>query len=221
MADRHDPQHTAKRSDAEDLLLTDPQAIADREARNGLLQFDEVEKLIALHAQDQALHFEPALLRHLNRLAIEGIRKSAGYFRLTEISITNTSHQPPPAEDVEHYVREMCGYVNEHWSSREGDLENAIHLSAYLMWRLNWIHPFRDGNGRTSRALSYLALGVRLGRQLAGEPTIADQIVDNKGPYYDALDAADEAYRVGHIDVALMETLITDLLVVQLSSVAS
>jgi hypothetical protein len=32
----------------------------------------------------------------------------------------------------------------------------AIHLAAYLMWRLNWIHPFADGNGRTARMTSYV-----------------------------------------------------------------
>jgi Fic family protein len=68
-----------------------------------------------------------------------------------------------------------------------------IHLAAYLMWRLNWIHPFADGNGRTSRIISYVVLSIRAGAILPGTPTIPDQIVDNRKPYFDALDAADLA----------------------------
>ena len=87
------------------------------------------------------------------------------------------------------------------------------------MWRLNWIHPFRDGNGRTSRAISYLVLAVRLGMQLVGTMTIADQIVADKNPYYAALDAADDAWRLGVLDVSMMESLIEDFLTTQLSSI--
>ncbi|HET9282483.1 MAG TPA: Fic family protein [Candidatus Angelobacter sp.] len=53
--------------------------------------------------------------------------------------------------------------------------KSAIHLAAYVIWRLNWIHPFADGNGRTSRALSYLVLCTRLGERLPGTVTIPDQ----------------------------------------------
>jgi len=98
------------------------------------------------------------------------------------------------------------------------DLADAVHLAAYVMWRINWIHPFRDGNGRTARAVSYLILNIRLGQLLTGEPTIADQIVENKIPYYDALDDADAAWKDQKLDVSTMEKLITRLLEKQLSS---
>ena len=49
---------------------------------------------------------------------------------------------------VAELVEDMCDYVNENWEAK-----SAIHLAAYIMWRLNWIHPFADGNGRLSRFL--------------------------------------------------------------------
>jgi Fic/DOC family len=61
----------------------------------------------------------------------------------------------------------MCDYVNENW---EGS--SPVHLSAYVLWKLNWIHPFTDGNGRTARAISYLLLCLRLGYRLPGTNTI-------------------------------------------------
>jgi Fic family protein len=84
---------------------------------------------------------------------------------------------------------------------------------------LNWIHPFSGGNGRTSRAISYLVLCARLGYRLVGTETIPEQIVANRQPYYSALDAADAAYADGRIDVTAMEELLGQMLAVQLSSV--
>lgn len=106
----------------------------------------------------------------------------------------------------------MCDYVNGQW-----DATTPIHLAAYVMWRLNWIHPFADGNGRTSRVVSYLVLSVRAGSLLPGTPTIPDQIVDNRKPYFDALDSADRAFREGRVDVSKMEALLGTLLANQLA----
>jgi Fic family protein len=111
-------------------------------------------------------------------------------------------------------VESLCDYVNENWEHK-----TALHLAAFVMWRLNWIHPFADGNGRTSRILSYLVLCVRTGYLLPGAPTIADQIVDNRTLYFAALDAADAAWRSGIVDVSRMEELLGGLLAKQLMSV--
>ena len=84
------------------------------------------------------------------------------------------------------------------------------------MWRLNWIHPFDDGNGRTSRAVSYLALCAKMGDRLPGRKTLPEQIAENKLPYYDALEKADEAWLGNVIDTSAMETLLENYLAVQL-----
>jgi len=108
----------------------------------------------------------------------------------------------------------MCDYVNEHWGDR-----SPIHLSSYVMWRLNWIHPFTDGNGRTARAVSWLDLCVRLGYQLPGVKTIPDQITQNREPYYRALEQADAAARDGSVDLSVLEAMLSDMLAVQLVAV--
>jgi len=53
---------------------------------------------------------------------------------------------------------------------------------------------------------------------LPGTPTIPDQIADNRTPYFEALDAADAAYRDGRIDVSKMEALLATLLAKQLAN---
>lgn len=96
-----------------------------------------------------------------------------------------------------------------------------MHLSAYLLWRLNWIHPFTDGNGRTSRAASYFVLCCGLGYVLPGKHSIPDQISENKNPYYEALEAADEAFRGGLVDVTQLEEMIQAMLARQLLGVVA
>jgi len=213
-----DRRSTAPVSDEQDLLIRDEDQIAAMEARNGLLQFDEVLRLVEQAAPVQRIEISPALISDLNRLAIQGIRRSAGSLRAIGVQILNTPHQPPPYEEVDKLLGEMCVYVNRNWRSRNDDLVDALHIAAYLMWRLNWIHPFRDGNGRTSRAVSYLALSVRIGQLLPGSPTIADLIVENRQPYYEALDEADAAWKRGIVDVGAMEALLRRLLKAQIES---
>ena len=63
------------------------------------------------------------------------------------------------------------------------------------------------------------SLSIKIGRVLAGTPTIPEQIVDNRAPYFNALDAADEAEKEGRTDVSRMEELLSALLADQLTSI--
>lgn len=109
----------------------------------------------------------------------------------------------------------MCEYVNGHWSSA-----SAVHLCAFVLWKLNWIHPFADGNGRTARAVSYVVLSIKLDSILPGTPTIPEQIADDKTPYYAALESADTAFKAGQIDVGDLERMLGAMLAKQLLNAA-
>ncbi len=61
-------------------------------------------------------------------------------------------------------------------------------------------------------------LSIRAGAVPPGTPTIPDQIVENRAPYFGALDAADAAWLNGKIDVSKMEELLGALLAKQLAS---
>jgi Fic family protein len=156
----------------------------------------------------------PSALLALHRTALEGISTYAGNYRPAGIEIQGSKHTPPGAHLVPELIEEMCDYVNDRWSK-----STPVHLAAYLMWRLNWIHPFVDGNGRTSRVLSYVALCIRLGFRLPGTMTIPEQIERDRSPYFQALDHADAACKRGNIDVSAMEAVIEGLLAKQLTNV--
>jgi Fic family protein len=135
-------------------------------------------------------------------------------FRPGGIEIKGSKHTPPGAHLVPELLEQMCDHINENWTKL-----SPLHLAAYTLWRMNWIHPFIDGNGRTSRVVSYLVLCVRLGYVLPGTTTIPEQISKNKDPYYQALEAADKANASGSLDLTEMERLLESLLANQLVSV--
>ena len=193
-------------------LITNPQAKAAAEARNGFRQYDAAIGTIQSALERGSFKLRPSLILGLQREALAGISSYAGNYRPGGVAIEGSRHEPVGAHLVPELIEDMYDYVNDHW-----DASTPLHLAAYLMWRLNWIHPFADGNGRTSRMVSYVALSIRAGAVLPGTPTIPDQIVDNRNPYFEALDAADAAYRDGKIDVSKMETLLAALLAKQLA----
>ena len=193
----------------------DPDEIAAIEAENGLRQTKFVIDLIdACLQKRQKFVLRPSLVSTLNRLAIEGLSELPGSYRPGPMKIAHSSHVPPPAQDVQSLVEEMCDYVNDNWT------EDGWHLASYLMWRVNWIHPFEDGNGRTSRAISYLVLCIKLGLRLPGNKTIPEFIAENKGPYYTAIEKADSAANEGRIDVTAMEQILKEALTKQLAEFA-
>jgi Fic family protein len=208
-----DEEHGRRDSRAlEPELIKDPQAKAAAEARNGFRQYDAAIGVIQSALERGAFKLRPSLILGLQREALAGISAYAGNYRPGGVAIAGSKHEPVGAHLVPELVEDMCDYVNDHWHE-----SSPIHLASYLMWRLNWIHPFADGNGRTSRIISYVVLSIRAGVMLPGTPTIPDQIVDNRGPYFEALDAADAAYRTGNIDVSKMEALLAALLAKQLA----
>lgn len=184
------------------------------EAENGLRQADRMFEMLGHAIATGKFRLRPSTLIELNRLAVEGLVVAPGAMRPGAMMIEYSRHQPPPHEDVPGYVDDMCDYVFENWEPC-----SAIHLAAYVLWRLNWIHPFEDGNGRTARATSYLVLCASLGSTLPGTKTIPEVIAADKQPYYEALEAADEAWRAGQLDLFRMESLLTDALAAQLLDV--
>jgi Fic family protein len=207
--DRHSVAETAP-------LISDPDEIARREAENGIRQFDLALEMIRSFVKEPERPFRlrSSLILRLHQAALNGIHPLAGTWRNTNVTIHGSKHEPPEAPFVSEEIEHLCDYVNEHWSM------SAVHLAAYVLWRLNWIHPFADGNGRTARAVSYVVMSIKLDSLLPGAPTIPEQIAGNKTPYYDALEAADQRLAAGALDVNVLEDLLDGMLAKQLVSAA-
>jgi Fic family protein len=204
-----------RHSEAEQVsLVNDPIEEARRESENAVAQFDRVIELIEdVTRGHRPFRLRTSIILDLHRIALDGLSPYAGNFRPGGVSIGKSKHVPPAAHLVPSLIEEMCDQVMERFAT-----ESALHLCAYVMWRLNWIHPFTDGNGRTSRALAYYVLCARVGYLLPGYKTVPEQIAANKPPYYDALEAADAAQEAGAFDLNALEALLGAQLAEQLLS---
>jgi Fic family protein len=194
-------------------LITDPTEKAQREAENGVRQFRAALEIIATNimSADGGFRLKQSIILLLNHKALEGIHPLAGTYRNSPVWIGQSNHVPPPHIEVSDHVVDMCDYVNHNWNEK-----NALHLASYILWRLNWIHPFADGNGRTARVVSYLVLSIKLKSLLPGLLTIPDQIAADKKPYYHALEMADGLWKQGILSLATMEEMLEGMLAKQL-----
>ena len=199
---------------AQPSLITDPIEEAKRESENAVAQFDRVLDLIDDVARGgRPFRLRTSVILDLHRIALDGLSNYAGNFRPADVSIGQSKHEPPGAHLVTGLIDEMCDYVMDNFESAK-----ALHLCAYVMWRLNWIHPFTDGNGRTSRALAYFVLCAKIGYRLPGQETLPEQIATDKAPYYAALENADEHWSDGNLDLNALEALLDQCLAQQLLS---
>lgn len=211
---RRDEMSDRQTHSEEPFLILDPEERAVAEAENAVLQFDRVLDLIDLAVRDgQPFKLRPSTILALHAEAMRGVHRQAGTWRNTPVGIQGSSHQPPGEHLVVVRVEDMCDWVNTNWDSR-----SAVELCAYIMWRLNWIHPFADGNGRTARAVAYLVLCVRAGARLPGARTIPEQIAEDKRPYYAALEAGDRSPDHSNPDLKPMVELLEKYLARQLQA---
>ncbi len=84
-----------------------------------------------------------------------------------------------------------------------------MNLAAYVLWRLNHIHHFVNGNGRTARVTAYFVLCLASGGWLPGEKLLPERIVERRDDYVDALKQADASHNAGALYLLVLHQLIS------------
>ena len=92
--------------------------------------------------------FDKYTLWALNHVAVANISQFGGRFREEPIYVGN--HIPPHFAKVPELMDRFISTIHENWY-----LWTPAQVGAYALWRLNWVHPFIEGNGRTARATCY------------------------------------------------------------------
>jgi fido (protein-threonine AMPylation protein) len=114
----------------------------------------------------------------------------------------------PPAGQVRFLLDELIAWVN----SPEAQAFHPLERAALFHLRFTAIHPFRDGNGRTVRALVTLLLW----REGYGyELLVLQQILDEqRDAYINALRAADAGDVAGWVEffVGAVQTAVREML---------
>jgi Fic family protein len=132
-----------------------------------------------------------------------------------DVVIRGSDHKLPPAAQVPSLVADLITKLN---ADRESLA--AIDRAAYALWRINWIHPFAGGNGRTARALCYSIICMAMRLVPPGTPQFPTVIYERRNEYVQALRAADAAeLKAGQPDLTAMREIVEDALMRQLASV--
>lgn len=193
----------------------DPDLFARIQERNLLRQYDLLTNCIEIGLKKGIESFDKYTLWALNYAAVSNISQFGGRYREDPIYVGN--HCPPHFRDVPNLMDRFFSVIHENWEISD----NPAVLPAYALWRLNWIHPFVEGNGRTARAACYYLLCLKQGQLLPGNKIVPERIRENRKPYYAALQAADQAWEQGHFDVSALTDYLSDLLMQQLSDTSA
>lgn len=167
------------------LVLQEGMTIKGKPLKDHLEAKDHKEALDFLYeivSQDSNTISEH-LIRQLHQLVVrETDTKFAGQYRTGAVIIGGADHTPPDAVDV---PLRMEGLM--HWLKKNEKVLHPVELAALLHHKLVFIHPFFDGNGRTSR----LVMNVLLMRK--GFP-LAIILKNDRKKYYRVLQDADRGH---------------------------
>jgi hypothetical protein len=188
-----------------------PALFAKVQEQNLLRQYDLLSNCIEIGLQKGIEAFDKYTLWILNYAAVSNIAQFGGRYREEPIYVGN--HLPPHFKDVPNEMDRFFSVIHENWTI----MDDPTTLPAYALWRLNWIHPFVEGNGRTARAACYYLICIRQGQLLGGKRIVPERIRENRAPYYAALRAADQAWNQGHFNVSELAAYLGDLLIAQLT----
>ncbi|MDH5740826.1 MAG: Fic family protein, partial [Nitrospira sp.] len=133
------------------------------ETAEGRLSYSELSERLAVPLvaiYDEILQTKPEQIvitsewlctRH-KRLASHLFPDWAGRFR--DVNVQVGAHVPPPFYEVPIHMRQFCDDLAERLRHDPGvSVRSAADFLAWADWRFQWIHPFKDFNGRIGRVL--------------------------------------------------------------------
>ena len=91
-------------------------------------------------------HLDENIVKDIHSILMENILVG-GVYRNVEVRITGAKHKPPAPSEMYYQIKEFFSNINS-----KSDL-NPIELAAWTHAEFVKIHPFIDGNGRTSRLI--------------------------------------------------------------------
>src|SRR5690554_6458067 len=118
-------------------------------------------------------------IKSFHQLVLKNIdADNAGRYRQVNVLISGANHKPPQAVQV---LEQMEAFMQ--WYTTDAQSLHPVERAARVHGEFVKIHPFTDGNGRTSRLLMNLIL------MQSGFPATVIE-VEQRLAYYEALDTA-------------------------------
>lgn len=177
----------------------------DLEVANGNRQYDFLKSTVHASIAIKRPFLSGQIVKALNYHAIVCLHTHAGEYRPCQVKVGD--HTPPPHHSVDALMEDFINMVNRSWEQSD-----PVAIAAFVLWRLNFIHPFVNGNGRTARAACYFVLCLKVGGWLPGSVILPELIRQERPKYVEALRAADETFNKGQLDITKLHELLSELL---------
>ena len=138
-----------------DLVINEGLTISGKSMREHLEAINHVEAVAYIKQLiERNFSFNERELLSVHNLILRGIiPEDAGRYRKVQVMIKGSSHMPPQPFLVPKQMEDYFLWMEENKSKL-----HPVILAAEMHERLVTIHPFIDGNGRTSRLIMNLIL---------------------------------------------------------------
>ena len=172
---------------AERLWVGEAVPEADPDDTRELLNYRRAFEFVSSYL-DSGAPVTEGLIREIHKHLVEGVRGGAaapGEYRKVQNYVVNARtgeavYTPPQAHDVPILMTELVAWLSQHRDV------HPILVSGIAQFQLVHIHPFLDGNGRTSRLLSTLCL-YRAGYDFKRLFTISEYYDRDRAAFYRAI----------------------------------
>jgi Fic family protein len=163
------------------LVINEGVTISGKSMREHLEAINHKEAILFVEdIVSKKLDFSLYLLKQIHALVLYAIdRENAGFYRKVPVLISGSQHIPPQPYLIEILMEDYFRFYETNKT-----LLHPVVLSAEMHEKLVSIHPFIDGNGRTSRLVMNLIL-LQNGFPLA----IIGGDYESRMAYYNALES--------------------------------
>jgi len=162
------------------LVINEGMTISGKSMREHLEAINHKEAILFVEdIVSQKIDLSAYILKQIHGIVLYGIdRENAGVYRKLPVAIAGSKHLPPQPYLLQDLIEDYFRFYDN-----QKDKLHPVVLAAEMHERLVTIHPFIDGNGRTSRLIMNLIL-LQNGFPLA----IIGGDYESRMAYYDALE---------------------------------
>ena len=160
----------------------------EKEIKGYYVALDYIEKLVKSKSpitEDNIKHIH-ALVTGGGSTKVKGTQYREGQNVITDSATGNIVYMPPEAKDVAELMKEFVNWIGVNEGANTADKIPIPILASIIHYQFVTIHPYFDGNGRTARLLTTLALHKN-GYDLKGIYSLEEYYAKDLQGYYEAI----------------------------------
>ena len=158
-------------------------------AEDNLKEIQSIENAIAFINDNRDVSINRMFISEIHKITTDNLEKEGsktpGEYRKVNVEISKSVHTPPESFLVHEYMQELIDFINKNDPPQYDLIKIALAHHRFV-----WIHPFDNGNGRTSRLLTYAML-LKYGFNVNNLVNISAIFCLDREKYFKYLDLAD------------------------------